>query len=73
MSFNVRLLAVTAFLFAVPFGTAPSAWAVPVDGFYVEDPRCDPHPDQSLPHEIGELAFPIDELIKVEILPGTPI
>ncbi len=73
MSFNVQLLAAVAFLFAVPFGLAPSASAVPVDGFYVEDPRCDPIPDQPLPHEIGEIAFPIDELIEVVIVPGTPI
>ncbi len=73
MSFNVRLLAAVAFLFAVTFGLAPSASAVPVDGFYAEDPRCDVHPDQTLPHEIGETLFPIDELIDVVILPGTPI
>ncbi len=71
-SSNVRLLAV-ALLFAVTFGLAPSASAVPVVGFYVEDTRCDPIPDQFLPHEIGELVFPIDELIEVVVSTGTLI
>ena len=72
-SLTFRLLAAVAFLFAVTFGLAPSASAVPVDGFYVEDTRCDPHPDQPLPHEIGEVVFPIDELIEVLVSTGPTI
>jgi hypothetical protein len=47
------------------------ARAVPVNGLYIEDPRCDVQPVQNLPHEIGETAaFPIDERIAVVVSPA---
>jgi hypothetical protein len=59
----------------VPFviAFAGSARAVPVDGTYIEDPRCDFHPNQSLPHEIGEFTFPIDERISSVVTTFQPI
>ncbi len=50
---------------------AGSANAVPVNGLYLEDPRCDAQPNQNLGHEIGETtAFPIDERILVVVSPA---
>jgi hypothetical protein len=47
---------------------AASASAVPVNGLYIEDARCDPIATQSLPHELGNAAiFPINEGILVNV------
>lgn len=64
-------IALTALL-AFAVGTPGTARAVPVNGNYVEDLRCDAHPNQSVPHEIGEtVGFPIDERIQVFVSPST--
>ena len=48
-------------LFMLP---APQAHALPAQGQYVDDPRCDPIPDIFLTHELGTSSvFPIDERI----------
>lgn len=61
------LAALSALLVAAP----RTAGAVPVNGLYIEDPRCDVQPVQNLPHEIGETAaFPIDERIAVVVSPA---
>jgi hypothetical protein len=40
--------------------------AVPVNGFYAEDGRCDAVPSQTLTHEIGDQSvFPIDESLQI--------
>jgi hypothetical protein len=61
-----------ATLASLLLGTAQTASAIPVNGLYTDDPRCDSHPTQNLPHEIGETtAFPIDERISVVVSPRT--
>jgi hypothetical protein len=75
---RLHVSAFTAFVlgltFFFGFALATDVAAVPVQGAYFEDPRCDPVPDQPLPHEIGETAvFPVDELIDVLVFTGTPI
>lgn len=51
---------------------ASQALAVPVNGFYVEDQRCDPVPSQSLSHELGEVQFfPINESLQIFVSPTT--
>jgi hypothetical protein len=56
---------------ALTFAVAP-ARAVPVNGAYVEDPRCDPIPSQSLSHELGEVGFfPQNEAFIVNVSPAT--
>lgn len=58
------LAALAALLVSIP----EIARALPVNGVYNEDPRCDTVPSQSLGHEIGETtAFPIDERIQVVV------
>jgi hypothetical protein len=46
--------------------------AVPVTGVYVEDQRCDPIPNQTLSHELGEVGFfPQNEAFLVNVSPAT--
>jgi hypothetical protein len=48
--------------------------AVPVVGVYVEDPRCDVIPQQTLPHELGDAGFfPINEAFTVVVNPTTTV
>jgi len=51
---------------------ANMAHAVPVQGIFVDDPRCDFHPQTTLSHELGNVlsGFPIDEGLDVRIDPG---
>lgn len=59
-------------LLALALGAPRAAQAVPVNGNFVDDTRCDSSPNQSIPHEIGETTgFPIDERIAVVVLPTT--
>jgi hypothetical protein len=68
--FRHRALAL-ATLPVLLLGGAQTASALAVNGLYIDDPRCDSHPTQNLPHEIGEtLAFPIDERISVVVSPA---
>jgi len=58
------LVALSVLGIAVP----DTARAIPVNGTYTDDSRCDAIPNQTLPHEIGETtAFPIDERILVVV------
>jgi hypothetical protein len=51
---------------------ASSARAVPINGQYIEDPRCDVLPNQQLTHELGRVPFfPINEAIDVNVTPAT--
>lgn len=52
---------------------ANTSRAVPVTGVYIEDPRCDVIPQQTLSHELGEGGFfPINESFKVNaVTPAT--
>jgi hypothetical protein len=60
----LALIAVLALL----VGARQPVLALPVNGAYTDDSRCDAIPNQSLPHEIGETtAFPIDERISVVV------
>ena len=52
-------------LAALFLGLPGLARAVPVNGLYTEDSRCDVIPNQTLSHEIGENTFPLNELILV--------
>lgn len=57
-----------AALLTLAVGTPQTAHAVPVNGNYVDDSRCDASPNQSIPHEIGETTgFPTDERILVVV------
>ncbi len=59
-------------LLTLAVGAPGTARAVPVNGNYVDDSRCDASPNQSIPHEIGEtVGFPIDERIQVFVSPTT--
>src|SRR5438876_47155 len=60
---NLRnLIASTVVASGFCIGTPRQASAVPVNGQYVEDPRCDAIPTQSLTHELGDqLIFPPNE------------
>lgn len=59
-------------LTAISAAIATTASAVPVNGFYVEDGRCDPVPNQSLSHELGEATFfPINESLQIFVAPVT--
>ena len=50
---------------------ANRADAVPINGLYIEDSRCDPIPTQSLTHELGNAAiFPPNEAILVQVTPA---
>lgn len=52
--------------------TAQLSYAVPVTGVYLEDPRCDVIPQQTLSHELGDGGFfPINESIQVSASPAT--
>ena len=64
---SLRAAALAPALLAAGLLASPDpAHAVPVNGSYVEDARCDVVPSQTLGHEIGETAgFPIDERIAV--------
>jgi len=68
----LRNLVVAAAALAALLVAAPEpARALPVNGFYFEDARCDTHANVNLPHEIGETAaFPIDERISVVVSPA---
>jgi hypothetical protein len=47
-----------------------SASAVPINGVYIEDPRCDAIPNQTLKDELGDAAvFPINEGIIYQVTP----
>jgi hypothetical protein len=60
--FGKGVLVLAALLFFVP----QTARAVPVNGAYFEDPRCDVIPNQNIGHEIGDNSvFPTDEGILV--------
>jgi hypothetical protein len=51
---------------ATMFGAINTANAVPINGQYLEDPRCDTLPNQALRDELGQLAiFPLNESIEV--------
>ena len=54
-------------------GLAPrDASAVPINGAYVEDSRCDTLPNQALSHELGEVVFfPQNEAFQVNVSPAT--
>jgi hypothetical protein len=50
-----------------------TAGAVPVNGFYAEDGRCDAVPSQTLTHEIGDNSvFPIDESLLIFVSQTPP-
>ncbi|CAN5587767.1 hypothetical protein BH09PLA1_BH09PLA1_21350 [soil metagenome] len=60
-------LATTALL-----GTIQIASAVPINGQYLEDPRCDTLPNQALRDELGQASvFPINEAIQVNTQAAT--
>jgi hypothetical protein len=60
-----RVLAAVA-ASALALGAAHSASAVPINGQYLEDPRCDVIPNQNLTHELGQLGiFPPNESVEV--------
>src|SRR5262245_24561278 len=49
-----------------------SARAVPINGGYFDDPRCDIIPNQLLTHELGDFNFfPINESLLVFVSPAT--
>jgi len=54
---------------AAVIGTGPTAWAVPINGMFVDAPGvCDDPGNQHLSHELGDLTvFPIDEAIDVTV------
>jgi hypothetical protein len=53
-------------------GFSKTLSAVPVQGQYLEDPRCDTIPAQTLPDELGEVGFfPPNEAIQVQFQPVT--
>jgi hypothetical protein len=61
-----------AALAAVSMLTA-SRWAqaVPINGLYTEDPRCDTIPTQTLSDELGRVPFfPLNEAIDVNVVPA---
>ena len=63
--FGKGALALAAFA-AVLLSVSNVARAVPVNGFYAEDGRCDAVPSQTLSHEIGDQSvFPIDESLQI--------
>lgn len=63
---------VTATAIVAVAGLTTVASAVPVNGFYVEDQRCDPVPSQALTHELGQVQFfPIDEALEIAFAPTT--
>src|SRR4051794_19217402 len=69
-----RLLTSAAAAAAVfALSALPSAvQAVPVQGGYIDDPRCDPIPNQQLSHELGEQQFfPVNESFQVQVAPAT--
>jgi hypothetical protein len=61
-----------AALAAISMMTASrSSQAVPINGLYTEDPRCDAIPTQTLSHELGRVPFfPINEAIDVNVTPA---
>jgi hypothetical protein len=61
---------VTASAVAVAASLSNIASAVPVLGTYLEDQRCDPIPNQTLTHELGQVTFfPIDEALEIIATP----
>jgi len=64
---SVRPPCIPSFLLVL--GLWGSALAVPVDGPYTDDPRCDTVPDAPVVHEIGEAVSPVDEPIFADALP----
>jgi hypothetical protein len=68
--FRNRVLAAAATpVLVVAF--AHVARAVPVTAVYLEDPRCDPIPQQTLSHELGEVAFfPLNEAFIPNVSPA---
>lgn len=67
-----KLLTVSAFTATLTLA-ARSAHAVPVTGVYTEDPlRCDPVPNQTLSHELGDVNFfPINEALQINVSAAT--
>lgn len=56
---TLKKLALAASL-TLATAVTPDVMAVPVNGLYIEDPRCDIIPTQQLPHELGEVtSFPL--------------
>jgi len=67
-----RSAAVAAAGVALVGGGARVAHAVPINGLYLEDPRCDAILQQQLSHELGDAAFfPLNESI-LYIVQATP-
>jgi hypothetical protein len=62
--------AALAALPALLLGLPGISGAVPVNGAYVDDARCDAIPNQTFSHEIGENSFPLNELIQVFVGPA---
>ena len=51
---------------------ATTVSAVPINGGYIEDARCDVLPNQLLRHELGQIGFfPLNESIEVQFQPST--
>jgi len=67
-----RILAAAAGAAMAIMGFSQSASAVPVQGGYQEDPRCDTLPNQTLAHELGKVGFfPQNEAIDYQVAPAT--
>jgi hypothetical protein len=67
-----RLLAAAASVALGLFAAARTSQAVPINGDYHEDPRCDVIPNQLLSHELGRLGFfPANESFEVNFQPST--
>src|SRR3954453_2176309 len=67
-----KLIASTVVASGFCIGAPRQASAVPVNGQYVEDPRCDAIPTQSLTHELGDIViFPLNESISYQASPVT--
>jgi hypothetical protein len=70
--FGQGALVLLAAFAALSVSAPHAASAVPVNGFYAEDSRCDAIPSQTLSHEIGDQSvFPIDESLQI-IVSQTP-
>ena len=68
-SIKNRLLAL-AVATAASLGVTQTSNAVPINGRYVDDARCDPQPNISLTHELGLISpFPINEALEITFQP----
>jgi hypothetical protein len=69
---HTKFLTNTAIATSMALAAAHIASAVPVTGQYLEDPRCDTIPSQTLSHELGAAAFfPINEAFTVQTSAAT--